>query len=211
MLDNAYVEFAAARLSAFQGGEDWLIVFELLGFSTKEIEFVNDLYAFGSCVGREGFIGEEILFHSTPKQPLFDAETDECIVDWTTWAIRAGNEDLSFSPTREEYAEAGIVINQEPGCGSLREIELLRFLVHHLGEPRFFLADGALLRHFPKCVNLKKFIQTTCWQHPIVAEKEQPSKNTSIRSLIKALSQRNPALFSEGRPNTHWSYWLRAK
>ncbi len=30
MLDNAYVEYAAARLSAFRGIKDWLIVFEVL-------------------------------------------------------------------------------------------------------------------------------------------------------------------------------------
>ena len=30
MFDNAYVEYAAARLSAFQGGGEWLIVFEVM-------------------------------------------------------------------------------------------------------------------------------------------------------------------------------------
>jgi len=43
VLDNAYIELAAARLSAFQGVKDWLIIFEVLGFSTKEMEFVDDL------------------------------------------------------------------------------------------------------------------------------------------------------------------------
>jgi hypothetical protein len=96
VLDNANVEFAAARLSAFQGGEDWLIVFEVLGFSTKEIEFVDDLYAFGSCVEREGFVGEEIPLRSSPEQPLFDAETNECIADWSHWSIRVGKEEMSL-------------------------------------------------------------------------------------------------------------------
>jgi hypothetical protein len=209
MLDNAYVEFAAARLSGFQGVTDWLIVFEVLGFSTKEIEFANHFYAFGSCVEREGLVGGEIPISSTPKQPVFDAETNECIADWAHWTIKAGKEEMSFSPTLEEYAEAGIVIQREPGRGSLSEIELLRFLVHRLGGTRFFMSDEALLSHFPKCKNLEKFVQTTQWQHPNVAEEEKPSKNTSIRSLVEALSQRNPALFKEGRPNTHWRFWLQ--
>jgi len=209
VLDNANVEFAAARLSAFQGGEDWLIVFEVLGFSTKEIEFVDDLYAFGSCVEREGFVGEEIPLRSSPEQPLFDAETNECIADWSHWSIRVGKEEMSFSPTSGEYTDAGIVIDREPGRGSLSEIELLRFLVHRLGETRFFMTDQDLLSHFPKCKSPDKFIQTTQWQHPNVAEEETPSNNTSIRSLVEALFQRNPSLFKQGRPNTHWRFWLQ--
>jgi len=210
LLDNAYVEFASARLSAFNGVKDWLVVFEVLGFSTREIEFVNDLYAFGSCVEREGFVGEEIPLYSTPKQPLFDAETNECIADWDRWTIRAGNEELSFAPTREEYAKAGIAIDREPGRGSLREIELLRFLVHRVGATRFFMSDGALLSRFPGCTNLEKFVRTTEWQHPNVAEGERPSKNVSIRSLVEALSQGNPVLFKEGRPNTYWRFWRQS-
>jgi hypothetical protein len=183
-----------------------LVVFEVLGFSTREIEFVNDLYAFGSCVEKEGFVGEEIPLCSTPKQPLFDAETNECIADWALWTIRAGTEELSFSPTREEYAKAGIVIDREPGRG----IELLRFLVHHIGAARLFMSDEALLNHFPGCMNPEKFVQTTEWQHPNVAEGERPSKNVSIRSLVEALSLGNPALFKEGRPNTYWRFWLQS-
>ena len=87
VLDNAYVEFAGARLSAFRGARDWLIAFEVLGFSVKEVMFVNDLYAYGSCVAREGFISEQIPFTSTAENPLFDVETNECIADWSRWSI----------------------------------------------------------------------------------------------------------------------------
>lgn len=209
VLDNAFVEFAAARLSAFQGVADWLIVFEVLGFSTKEIEFVDDIYAYGSCVEREGIVGEEIPFSAALDHPIFDSETNDCIADWSHWTIRIGNDELSFSPTREEYAEAGIVMDRDPGLGSLNEIELLRFLVHHLGEARLFMSDEVLLSRFPKCKNLAKFVQTTQWQHPNVAEEEKPSKNISICSLVEALRERNPMLFKQGRPNTHWKYWLQ--
>ena len=209
MLDNAYVEFAAARLSAFQSDKDWLIVFEVLGFSTREAQFVDDLYAFGSCVEKEGVVGEEIPIRASLKEPLSDAETNECIADWSHWSIRVGNEEISFSPTRAEYAEVGIVINQEPGRGSLSEIELLRFLIHRLGKERFFLSDKDLLRRFPLCKNPRKFVQTTQWEHPDIANEEKPSKNISIRSLVEALSKKNPSLFDQGLSNTHWTYWLQ--
>jgi len=210
VLDNEYVEFAAARLSAFQDSKDWLISFEVLGFSTREVEFVNHLYVFGSCVEREGFLGEEIPIKSIPNQPLFDSETNECIADWIHWAIQAGDEELSFSPTREENAEAGILINRESGRGSLSEIELLRFLIHRTGATRFFMRDEALLAHFPKCMNLQKVIQTTQWQHPNVAEGEKPSENVSICSLLEALSHKNQSFFDQGQPNTYWMFWTHA-
>ena len=209
VLDNAYIEFAAARLSAFHGTNDWLLVFEVLGFSVREIEFVNDLYAFGSCVEKEGFVAEEIPLTSSRKAPLFDAETNECIADWNRWSIKVGNDEMSFSPTLEEYAQAGIIIDRAPGKGSLSEIELLRFLVHRLGKERFFMSDADLLNHFPTCKRLKKFIQTTQWEHPNISNEESPSKNVSIRSLVEALSRRDPALFEQGLSNTHWTYWVQ--
>jgi hypothetical protein len=209
VLDNAYVEFATARLTAFQGTKDWLIVFEVLGFSTREIEFVNDLYAYGSCVAKGGFVGEEILLTSLPEQPLFDTETNEAVADWSCWSVSVGGEKMSFSPTGGEYAEAGIVIDRGPGPGTLSEIELLRFLVHRLGESRFFMNDHTLLRHFPMCKNLPKFIQTTQWQHPDVADEERVSKNTSVRSLVEAIARRDSSLFEQGRPNTDWRFWVQ--
>jgi len=207
MLDNAYLEFAAARLSAFRGDKDWLVVFEVLGFSEREIEFTDGIYAYGSCIGGQGFVGEEIPVSSLPEQPLFDGVTNQCVADWSSWSVRVGDEKMSFSPTREEYAAAGILIDREPSRGSLREIELLRFLVHRLGATKVFMSDELLLNHFPNCRNLKKFVQTTQWQHPDVAEEEKPSKNLSIRSLIEALSSRDKSLFKPGVPNTLWGLW----
>jgi uncharacterized protein DUF7003 len=206
VLGNAYVELAAARLSAFRGVKDWLIVFEVLGFSTREIEFVDDLYAYGSCVEKGGFVGEEILLTSLPEQPLFNAETNECIADWSRWGVSVGGRKMSFSPSREEYAEAGIALNRGSGPGTLSEIELLRFLVHRLGE-NLFMTDQALLGQFPMCKDLSKFVQTTHWQHPDVAGEEKPSQNVSLRSLVEALSSGDASLFREGRTNTHWSQW----
>lgn len=105
----------------------------------------------------------EVPLASLPQQPLFDAETNECIADWSGWSVSVGGEKMSFAPTREEYAEAGIRIDRGPGPGTLTEIELLRFLVHRLGESRLFMSDKTLLSHFPMCKDLSKFVQTTKW------------------------------------------------
>ena len=209
VLDNAYVEFAATRLSAFRGTKDWLIVFEVLGFSTREGEFVDDIYAYGSCIEKQGFASEEIPVTSVPQHPLFNPETNEWIADWSRWSVSIGGEEMSFAPTREEYAGAGIVIDHGPGPGTLREIELLRFLIHRLGKDRFFMSDQTLKSHFPMCKELSKFVQTTRWQHPDIADEEKPSKNISIRSLVEAFAQGDTSLFEQGHPNTDWKFWVQ--
>src|SRR5437868_6691471 len=90
VFDNAYVEYGAARLSAFKSNIDWLIVFEVLGFDTRQVQFVNGLYAFGSCIERQGIVGEEIPLRSSPNQPLFDPETNAFIADWNHWSVKIG-------------------------------------------------------------------------------------------------------------------------
>jgi hypothetical protein len=60
------------------------------------------------------------------------------------------------------------------------------------------------------CKDLKKFVQTTQWEHPDIANEESPSKNVSIRSLVEALSKKDPSLFEHGLSNTHWTYWFQA-
>jgi hypothetical protein len=209
VLDNAYVEFGAARLSAFRADRDWLIAFEVLGFSTREVAFVDDLYAYGSCIAKGGFIGEELPLDQAKENPIFDSETNECIADWSRWAINVCGNTMSFSPSAEEYAQAGLRINRAPGGGSLREIELLRFLIHRLGAESLFMSDQVLLNRFPLCKNPVKLLQTTQWQHPDVADGEKPSSNVSIRSLVVALSQQDRSLFSQGHPNTHWTSWIQ--
>jgi hypothetical protein len=207
VLDNAYMEFASARLSAFQGASDWLVVFEILGFSTREIEFVDDLYVFGSCVEKEGFAAEEIPVSGSPAHRIFNPETNACLADWSHWSILVKGKEVFFSPTREEYAEAGIVIERDPGPGTLSEIELLRFLIHRLGKDRIFMSEKDLLSHFSKCKDLTKFVRADQWEHPDLANAEKPSNNIVIRSLVEALAQRNPSLFDQGLPNTHWTFW----
>jgi hypothetical protein len=209
VLDNAYVEFAAARLSAFRGIQDWLICFEVLGFSTREGAFVDDLYAYGSCIDKGGYFSEHTPLNSAEEHPFFDGETNACIADWSNWSAKVNGRVMSFSPTRDEYAQAGIVINRGPGPGSLKEVELMRFLIYRLGAERLLLSDQALLSGFPRCRGLSRLLQTTQWQHPDVADGEKPSNNGSIRSLVTALDQRDPSLFVRGRPNTHWKFWAQ--
>jgi hypothetical protein len=202
ILDNAYVEFGAARLTVFADSTDWLIVFEVLGFSIREVEFVIDLYVFGSCVERQGYVGEEIPLTSIPSQPLYDRDTNEFIADRGSWSIQHNGEVLSFSPTPDEYEGAGIAVNRV-----FREIDLLRFLIFRLGPKSLMLDDEVLLSRFPKCPKMRKLIQTFDWHHPDVSGGEKPSATKSMQSLLLAISDKDPALFDSGIPNTLWKFW----
>ena len=206
MLDNANIELGAARLTAFRNRSDWLIVFEIVGFSVPQVEFVNGLYAYGSCVYPGGFAGEEIPFASASGSPIFDPETNECVANWKSWAILIDDRVIHFNPTLEEYALAGIQIKDNQGQGTITEGGLLRYVVFRFRE-ELFLKDEALLAHFPKCQALPKFIQTMQWQHPDLAHGEKPSENIAIRSLIHALANNDACLFDPGKPNTHWRFW----
>lgn len=211
VLDNAYLEFGAARLTAFRRGTtEWLVCFDVVSFSTREVQFVNDLYAYGSCVQPGGLIGQEIPFTSPAELPIFDPESNECVADWKNWGIAIDNRTLRFSPTLDEYKAAGIHIEGEPGPGTLTEGNLLRYVVFRMGE-RLFVKDETLLSRLPKCAHLSKFLQTTQWQHPDIARGEKPSENVTIRSLIHALAKEDPLLFDAGRPNTDWRFWQEGR
>jgi hypothetical protein len=209
VLDNVNIELAATRLSAFRGPFDWLVAFEVLGFSIPQVEFVNDLYAYGSsCIGLGGFVGEEIPFRSTSALPVFDPETNECRADWKNWAIMVDDKVLHFCPTKDDYAAAGISINSDPGPASLTEADLMRYAAFSLGE-QLFLDDQQLLSRFPKCQGLSKFLQTMEWQHPDIARGAKPSENVAIRSLVQALAAKDVSLFNPGQPNTDWKSWTQ--
>jgi len=207
-LDNACVQYAASRMTAFRSPTDWLIILEVLGFSTQEVAIVDDVYAYGSCVDKQGFAGEELPISSPPEQPMFDANTNESLLDWSRLYVTIKGRPILLSPSLEEYAKAGVIINRDPGPRSLTEIELLRFLIHCVGEKSLFLCDDELIKRFPRCAGLTKFLQTTRWQHPDVADGEMPSKNISIRTMVEALAEQNPSLFDPGIPNTCWKHWL---
>lgn len=206
VLDNAYLEFGEAQLTAFRDDTEWLVVFDIVGFSVREAQFVNDVYAYGSCIGLGGLVGEETPFTSSPELPIFDPESNECVADWKNWAIRMHDRTLRFSPTPDEYAKAGIHIKGGPGPGTLTEPNLLRYLVFCMGQ-QLFVEDETLLSRLPNCRRLRKFVQTSRWQHPDIAGGEKPSENVAMRSLISALAQGDPTLFDPGRPNTNWAAW----
>ena len=209
-LDNAYVDFADARLSVFTNSHDWLIAFEVVGWSNKELVFGEDVYFYGNRVYPEGLRPPGRVVASWPADmPILDPASNECIANWKEWAIIINGKRYDFKPSLEEYASAGISVSRETtGPGSIREPDILRYLVYKLGHV-FFAAERELLAMVPESFTTQYlFLQTEAWQHPDVLGGEQPSKNVTLRSLMDALRERNPALLMRGSPNTDWHGWV---
>lgn len=207
VLDNANLALANARLTAFRSERHWCLFFELVGFAVLELEFVDWIYAYGSCIYPEGFRGERIVLSQVPEYPLQVPCTNECIADRSRFDVVIGQERLTFTPGDREYVEAGISMAQENGPGSITEAEILRFLVHKFPN-RFFASDMELLSFAPACSGVTKFIQVNEWKHPDISGGEVPSQNRAMQTLIMALRVGDSTVFDAGSPNTHWRRWV---
>ena len=207
VLDNAYVQMAAARMSAFRSEADWALAFEVLGYSVNEGTYVNDVYAFGSCLRREGVLESAVVLSPNPEQPLIDPQTEAWIADWSDWSVIVGDRVHQFAPKRSEYLAVGVEVPEYSGPGSLGEAELMRFFVSREGADQLFMPEAALQEALVGCNGLSLFLQTQDWQHPDVADEEKPSTNVAMRSLVAALNEGTQELFRPGRVNTRWSLW----
>lgn len=208
VLDNAYVQMAAARMTAFRSVQNWLVAFEVLGFSERQGIFADDLYAFGSCLEREGFISSTSVMIPLPDHPLIDPYTEAWIADWQHWFIDVRGETYEFAPSRNEYISQGIDVPIEGGPGSLSEEKIMHFFIHKEGAHKLFMRDFELREELRLDSEMSIFVQTEQWQHPDVAGEEKPSNNIAIRSLLVALASNSPADFQRGNPNTDWHHWV---
>ncbi len=207
VLDNAYVEMAATRLTAFRSTGKWCIVFEVLGYSKNEGSFVDDLYAYGSCLAKEGFISSTTVMSPSPDQPLIDPQTEAWIADWEQWSIVVKGKCYKFAPQREEYLSQGINIPLEGGPGTLNEGQVMRFFIHKESAHDLFMQEADLRSELRLGSEMNILVQTEHWQHPDVAGGEKPSDVISIRSLLAALSSNSSADFQTGHSNTEWRQW----
>ncbi len=207
VLDNAYVQMAATRMSVFRSSENWAVAFEVLGYSVNEGTFVDDFYAFGSCLRREGILDSAVVLLPNPEQPLVDPLTEAWIADWSDWSIVSGDQVYHFTPTRDHYLCAGIEVPGTSGPGTLEEAQLIRFFVSSEGANTLYMSEDALREALGDRMRLDMFLQTEDWQHPDIAGEEMPSMNLAMRSLFVALQEGASEMFQPGKVNTRWPLW----
>jgi hypothetical protein len=207
MLDNAYVAFAAGRLSVFVNEDHWALAFEVLGYSINRAAFVDDLYAFGDCLPREGVLTSFSVLTEASQAPLIDPATEAWIADWSDWSISSSSDTFRFRPSRSEYSSAGIHLEGESGPGSLPQKDVLRFFIAEKMTPSLFLSESELIGELNGCPPMRLLLQTESWQHPDVANGEMPSESGSFQSLMKVIAEKSASLFVPGNVNTSWPVW----
>jgi hypothetical protein len=207
MLDNAYVAFAAGRLSVFVNDEHWALAFEVLGYSINQGAFVDDLYAFGDCLLREGVLTSFSVLTEMPEAPLVDPATEAWIADWSDWSVSCSSGTFRFRPSRSEYLAAGIHLDCESGPGSLPQKDVLRFFLARQKASGLFLSENQLIGELDGCPSMRLLLQTESWQHPDVANGELPSGTVSFQSLMKVIAEKSASPFVPGNVNTSWPIW----
>jgi hypothetical protein len=205
MLDNAYVRLADVRLTAFRSPTEWLIVFEEIALF-QERTFANTVSAYGNKLARPGTqLGIDDLITSVPGHPIWDDEGNFRLNLWA-FTIAINGQTRRFSPSREDYARAGVDVDaDDPNAAKI--LRLLTVLV----PDELFLSDARLLEVCGRAdSSLKRFLQMDDWHHPDVADEELPRESDCLRSLAEALAKDDKDAYAcpEELFNTHWSNWV---
>jgi hypothetical protein len=182
LANDGRMHLADTRLTVFRSEQDWAIFVEIPHYCEGSEDFHNWVGSAGTgLIEDDGTWSDEVN-----GRPLLEAAQIEEAQDaplwkygvgnepWKTWvADRSGfsiifkGERRDFTPTEADYAAAGITFSdQQTGPGSIEPGYLLRFLCHHLNHP-FFVSEEELRASLHSSPDLKLFIQTLHWQHPV--------------------------------------------
>jgi hypothetical protein len=205
MLDNAYVELADMRLTAFRNASEWLIVFEDVGVF-QEHTFMNTVSAYGNRVQEPGTqLGVDDIITPASDHPIWD-DDGNFLLDPANFEVVINGQARRFTPSREEYERAGVDVDSDVP-DAVKILRLLTFLM----PDQFFLSDARLLEICGRGdSSLKRFLQLDDWRHPDIAAGELPSESVCLRNLATAIAEDDAGSYScpEEMFNTHWSNWM---
>lgn len=195
MLNNAYVRPAATRLTAFSGRDEWLVVFQVLGDSEQHgpADLIN---VFGNRVPSPPAVQMRRLL-----------ELDEAGIDPLNFSASLGGPRQRFTLTRDNYAGAGIDIdNAAPPA-----LKILRYLATVRPEDLFVPSAELPALVDRKNADLGLLLEVDAWRHPDLGEDERPSDSPCLRALAEALATGNASAYrcDPATFNTHWSHWER--
>lgn len=218
-LVNPNRPLADTRMTVFRSGKNWAIFIELVG-TGKEIDAEIEIFAFGNCIEQQGLIETRTLFTVPEDAPLVNQE-GIWIGDRAKFSVIIKGKRFDFTPTKEDYLEAGIVFpDDRTGPDSLRPIDLIRFLCHHLNHP-FFVSED-YLRYLLDKLSVKKaewyslgqemslFYQTKEWEHPDLPA-EKPSQMKYFRVLARAIEKGDVSELTRLDPSTFNTDWRKVQ
>ncbi len=197
--------FAGARLTTFRSNNEWLIVFELPAYIGEADTFVDRIYTYGNKVKhRVQWI--EFLCPS----PSEGIDSEGWLPNLFDFEVLLHSKVRRFTPTQENYAQAGIDLNEPISSSSSanRQAQVLRLLTS-LFPHEVFMSAPKLLGVIDRPKTLPLFLQMYEWYHPDLRSGERPGDSPCLRSLAHALAHNHPDLYrcSQNLFNTHWSHW----
>lgn len=200
-LPNEYFALAAQRVTAFRGPDEWLLVFQVVGWGIRQAAFENLVIAFGNHLENPGAVQADVVVVTSPggESPFDDRDELRLGLEHLVVEIRGHRHELR--PTLEQLRAAGVDGADMPGPA-----RVVRLLAHEFaGE--MFLADAELLVACGRdAVGLERLLELDAWRQPDLVALEQPSDIACLRSLADALATGDADRYTcpEQEWNTDW-------
>jgi hypothetical protein len=203
------VEIARARLTAFRSFEEWITIFEFIGFNTEAGLCLNDIHAYGNKIRRSKFRFQERVLDplsNSENYPFF--ETDDLgnsLINPFDFEVQIKGKVRKFYLREIDYKQLGIDLHKSK-VDTLTKI--LRYLSYQHPDEIFLTHEEQML-HLHRQITFGQFIQFFDWYHPDYRLGEGLEDSPCLMSLAKALSARDPTLYEcpNNMHNTHWSNW----
>jgi hypothetical protein len=201
-LPNEYFAIARQRLTAFRSDDEWLLVFEVVGWGIKQAAFENLVTAFGNRLEQPGGIQKDVIVVTGPGgESPFD-EHDELRLDLHDLHVAIRGHAHRLRPSEADLRAAGV--DDEAMPAPARAIRLLA----HTYPDEVLLSDDELLEACGRAGSgLERLLQLDGWRAPNLLESEKPSDVECLRSLAEAVAAGAADRYScpEADWNTHWA------
>jgi hypothetical protein len=220
MLDNAYLELAATRMSLFRSSTDWALVFEVFGHCTRTGLPDTHITTFASRLHNrnkpEDYVNEKAyqdylannphnessFVYPIVAGPWIDAEDCRLVAQSGQVQLR----DLSVPlPPCAQYEQSGIKLEGERPAVT----ELCRYLAGQYRDRVLALPNERRLHVLPE---MPQILQLEEWRHPDIAFDGLPSRCKTFKQLAEVLVTGDISLYRpSARTNTHWFHWSGEK
>jgi hypothetical protein len=200
-LPNEYFALADMRLTAFRSDDEWLVVFETVGWSIRETGFDDLVFAFGNEVAKPG-LQTAVPVVTGPGGESPWADDGEFRLDLHDLHVVVRGEEHELQPTDGDLQNAQVDDESMP-----EPARVIRLLAAKL-PGALFLPDDELLEICGRA-GLERLLQVDDWRQPDLIEDEQPSDIGCLRSLGDAVEAGDASRYEcpEGQHNTHWTNW----
>jgi hypothetical protein len=207
MLDNGYYYAVLARMSVFQDGGRWAMVFDQLACGNHDDGHESiqiRTYAHGNSIAHPNgpFVNRSRPTKDGPEGPTF-IETDEGAFlspDARTFRFRGSLFAVSHDP--KAYADCGINLQDS---SRIEAYELMRLSACRYPNTLHASEDEVRSR---LSVDIPMVLRLYGWQHPNFAIGETMSQSPSIRAVAEFLEAGATGPFTDpGVDNIHWNNW----